>query len=62
MMTPEIENTVITLKNLERTINNMQKVFAPIGVKNKIINTTVSKEEPVNQTVGDIWFVESERN
>lgn len=58
----EEENKIITFKNLNRAINNIQNTFASKEVETKIIDTKVSTEKPTNQTVGDLWFVESERN
>lgn len=58
----ETEIKIITFKTLERAIGNMKKTFAPIGVTKEIIDTKVSSEQPTNQNIGDIWFVENERN
>lgn len=58
----EFENKIITVKNLERTIDNMKKIFAPINIAEEVIDTKVSIEQPTDQNIGDIWFVENERN
>lgn len=58
----ETEIKIITIEKLGRTIENMKKTFAPIEITKEIINTKVSPAQPSNQNIGDIWFVESERN
>lgn len=61
-MATKTKITIITLDNLNKTIKNMQKTFAPINITNEIIDTKVSAEQPTDQNIGDIWFVEQERN
>ncbi len=58
----ETEIKVVTFKNLRKTIENIQNTFAPKNIENKIVDTKVSKEQPPDQSIGDIWFVEQERN
>ncbi|KAI4445177.1 hypothetical protein C823_007684 [Eubacterium plexicaudatum ASF492] len=58
----ETEIKIITIEKLGRTIENMKKTFAPIEIAKEIIDTKVSPVQPSNQNIGDIWFVESERN
>lgn len=57
----ENEIKIITFKTLERAIGNMKKTFASIEVTKEIIDTKVSSEQPTDQNIGDIWFVENER-
>lgn len=61
-MATETEITIVTFNNLEKVMKNMQKTFAPKSVEDDVIKTEISKEQPSNQSVGDLWFVESERN
>ena len=61
-METEAEITIVTFKNLDRVIKNMQKTFAQKSIEKDVIKTEVSIEQPINQTIGDIWFVEEERN
>ncbi len=58
----EAEIKIITFEKLGRTIENMKRTFAPIEVSKEIINTKVSIEQPTDQNIGDLWFIESERN
>lgn len=58
----EAEIKIITFEKLGRTIEHMKRTFAPIEVTKEIIDTKVSIEQPTDQNIGDIWFVESERN
>lgn len=61
-MATKTEITIITLENLNKTLQNLQKTFAPIGITKDVINTKVSQEQPTHQNIGDLWFVENERN
>lgn len=61
-MATETELTIITLNNLDRAIKKMERIFAPISIEDEAINAVISKEQPENQSVGDLWFVETERN
>lgn len=56
------EIKIITIENLSRIIENMNKTFASIKVEKEMIDTKVSAEQPADQNIGDIWFVENKRN
>ena len=58
----ETDIKIVTFKNLSRMIERMEDTFASKSIEAEMINTKVSKEIPTNQTVGDLWFVETERN
>lgn len=58
----ETEIKITTFEKLGRTIENIKRTFAPIEVSKEIINTKVSIEQPTDQNIGDLWFIESERN
>ena len=60
-MATETEHTIITYKNLNRAIENMQKTFASKTIEKDVIKTEVSIEQPESQTIGDLWFVEEKR-
>jgi hypothetical protein len=50
---------IITFKNLDKTVKNMYRTFAPISIEEKIVNTEISPTQPENQDIGDIWFIEN---
>lgn len=56
------EVKILTFGKLSKVIENMQETFAPKSIENDVINTEVSTNQPENQTVGDLWFIEQERN
>ena len=40
---------IITFKNLDKTVKNMYRTFAPISIEEKIVNTEISPTQPENQ-------------
>ena len=58
----ETKIKVVTFNNLSKAIENIEKIYATKNIENKIVDTKVSKEQPSDQSIGDIWFVEQERN
>lgn len=56
------EVKILTFDKLNRVVENMQSTFASKSLEDDVIKTEVSKTQPIDQTIGDIWFIEQERN
>ena len=58
----ETQVKIITFNNLRRAVKNIHEVFALKDDAQKAVNAEVSPIQPENQDIGDIWFIETERN
>lgn len=51
----------LSLPKLSKFLDECRKIFAKKEVENRVTNVAVSTNKPTNQEIGDVWFIETER-
>lgn len=56
-----MKNKFLSLPKLFKFLDKCYETFAKKEIENRITNTEISAVRPLDQNIGDIWFVETQR-